>query len=95
MAWILSTAPDASVRDGTLALKLTQPLADLQTHDRPLFLRSLAAAHAEASQFTQAAQVVRQALKELSSSHPLQEPLRNDLRRYEAGEPVRISAVAE
>jgi hypothetical protein len=36
MAWILSTAPEASVRDGALALKLAQPLAELKTRDRPL-----------------------------------------------------------
>jgi tetratricopeptide (TPR) repeat protein len=94
MAWILSTAPDASVRDGALALKLALPLAELKTRDRPLFLRTLAAAHAETTDFEQAANIVRQTLKELGpNAHPLKRRLREDLRSYAAGEPVRIQAL--
>jgi hypothetical protein len=96
MAWILSTAPDASVRDGALALKLAQPLAKWKTRDRPLFLRTIAAAHAETADFEQAANIVRQALSELgANAHPLKERLREDLRSYATGEPVRMQALQE
>ncbi len=96
MARILSTAPDASVRDGALALKLAQPLAELKTRDRPLFLRTLAAAHAETADFEQAANIVRKTLNELGpNAHPLKLRLREDLRSYAAREPVRIQALAE
>ena len=85
---------DSSVRDGVLALKLAQPLAELKTRDRPLFLRTLAAAHAETTDFEQAANIVRQTLKELGpNAHPLKGRLREDLRSYAAGEPVRIQAL--
>jgi tetratricopeptide (TPR) repeat protein len=95
-AWILSTAPDASVRDGALALRLAQPLAELKTADRPLFRRTLAAACAETDDYKQAAQIVRGTLHELGSQpHPLKELLREDLRKYEVGEPVRMRALAE
>ena len=96
MAWILSTAPDASVRDGPLALKLARPLAKLKTRDRPLFLRTLAAAYAETADFEQAANIVRQTLNELGpNAHPLKGQLREDLRSYAAGKPVRIRALME
>ena len=96
LAWILSTAPDTSVRDGGLALKLARPLAELRTRDRPLFLRTLAAAHAETADFEQAANIVRRTLDELGpNAHPLKARLHDDLRNYTAGEPVRIRALTE
>jgi tetratricopeptide (TPR) repeat protein len=63
LAWILSAAPDSTVRNGARAIPLAQRAADLSGGDNPLFLRTLAAAYAEAGRFSDAIEVAQKALR--------------------------------
>lgn len=54
LAWALSTAPDASLRDRTKALELAEKAVRLSGGPSPIFLRTLAAAYAENGRFDEA-----------------------------------------
>ena len=60
-AWILSTAPDNSVRDGAKAVELAKKANRLSKNKNPLFIRTLAAAYAEAGQFDAAVETALRA----------------------------------
>ncbi len=53
-AWVLSTAPEASLRDGPRALELAEKAVRLDGGQNPVHLRTLAAAYAENGRFDQA-----------------------------------------
>ena len=53
-AWVLATSPDASVRNGAEAVALASRAAELTGQRDPAALDTLAAAYAEAGQFTAA-----------------------------------------
>ena len=55
LAWILSTCSDGSMRDGARAVSLAARAVQASGSRNPAFLRTLAAAQAEAGQFTEAA----------------------------------------
>lgn len=61
-AWVLSTSPDASVRDGAEALKLAERAARLSKEQDPAILDTLAAAYAEAGKFPEAVEITKKAL---------------------------------
>jgi protein O-mannosyl-transferase len=61
LAWILATAPDASVRDGRSAVDLARRAAEL-SGNAPNVLDTLAAAYAENGQFADAAATAERAL---------------------------------
>jgi tetratricopeptide (TPR) repeat protein len=54
LAWILATSSDASMRDGTRAVTLAVKAVQASDGTDPNFVRTLAAAHAEAGQFVEA-----------------------------------------
>ena len=54
LAWILATSSDASMRDGTRAVKLAVKAVQASEARDPNFVRTLAAARAEAGQFAEA-----------------------------------------
>src|SRR3984893_15454124 len=54
LAWILSTCPDATYRNGTRAVELARAANQLFQGTNPIFTRTLAAAYAEASRFDDA-----------------------------------------
>ena len=92
LAWILATAPDASVRDGRAAVDLAQRAAQLSGETPPpTVLDTLAAAYAENGQFADAVAIAERALAlSRSGSHSDLIPqleLRLDL--YRAGQPYR------
>jgi tetratricopeptide (TPR) repeat protein len=91
LAWILSTSPDASLRDGMRALEAAQQANTLSGGRDPIILHTLAAALAESGQFTEAAEFARKALDGASASGngPLADAIREQLRTYEAGAPFR------
>jgi len=61
LAWLLSTCPDAKVRDGGRAVQLAERACEL-THDQsPQYLMTLAAAYAEAGRFDDAIATVQKA----------------------------------
>ena len=54
LAWYLATAPDPTVRDGAAALEHARKACELTAWSKPLFIITLAAAHAEVGQFDEA-----------------------------------------
>jgi len=54
LAWILATCSDVSMRDGARAETLAAKAVQASGGKDPIFVRTLAAAHAEAGQFAQA-----------------------------------------
>ena len=54
LAWILSTSPDATLRKGSKAVALAKDANRLSQNNNPMFVRTLAAAFAEAGQFEDA-----------------------------------------
>ncbi len=54
LAWILSTSPEAALRNGARAVELAKEADRLSQNNNPIFVRTLAAALAEAGQFENA-----------------------------------------
>lgn len=87
LAWILATAPDAKLRDGTRAARIVEPLL-ARTPDDIALLDTLAAAYAESGRFTEARARVQRAI-EVAAQRGRTEavgPLRARLLVYERGE---------
>jgi len=63
LAWILSTDPDASIRNGAEAVKLAERANALAGGKDPLALDALAAAYAEVGRFGEAAEAVSKAIR--------------------------------
>jgi protein O-mannosyl-transferase len=51
LAWLLSAGPDDSLRNGARAVELARKLNRVSKQNNPFFIRTLAAAYAEAGQF--------------------------------------------
>jgi len=67
LAWILATSPDVSVRDGARAVMFAVKAVQASEGKDPNFIRTLAAAQAEAGQFTEAV-VTAEGAKALAST---------------------------
>jgi tetratricopeptide (TPR) repeat protein len=91
LAWALATAPEASVRNGAVAVELARWAVLLTRGQNAKILGTLAAAYAENGQFPQAVQTAHQALDLAMQrkQHPLAESLKAQLARYKSGKPVR------
>ena len=61
LAWILSTCPDPTLRDGTRAVELAERACGLTGFKVPVFLGTLAAAYAEAGRFDEAVATAQKA----------------------------------
>jgi len=90
-AWVLATCPEASVRNGTEAVKLAQRAVQVSGGRDPAILDTLAAAYAEVGRFPEAVQTTRQALALATqqNTQPLAEGLRARIALYEAKTPFR------
>ncbi len=93
LAWLLSTSPDALLRDGTKAISLALRAIQGPGGKTPIFLHTLAAAYAETGQFQQAAQTAQQAadLASDQGNAALAEVIQAERRKYLSGIPVRDS----
>jgi tetratricopeptide (TPR) repeat protein len=93
IAWILATAPDASLRNGTRALQLSLRAHELSGGNDPFFLHILAAAYAENGDFPNAIATAKQAIKRANERglKPLGEQLRAEIGLYELELPYRES----
>jgi tetratricopeptide (TPR) repeat protein len=89
LARLLAASPDPAVRDGRRALEIAQAIAGATR--APDHLETLALAQAEAGRFEEAAASQRALVERLRPSAAAQEieRLTRNLRRYEAGQPVR------
>jgi hypothetical protein len=91
LAWILSTAPEPSIRDGARALDLAQRASQTSGGRNLLISRVLAAAYAESGRFPEAIQVVQEAEQraEASGQSASASLLQGDLDLYQQGVPLR------
>ena len=62
IAWVLATSSDGSIRDGVKAVKFAQEAVQLSSGRDPNFVRTLAAAYAESSRFSEAIAAAQQAI---------------------------------
>jgi len=62
IAWVLATASDGSIRDGVKAVEFAQEAVQLSSGRDPNFVRTLAAAYAESSRFSEAIAAAQQAI---------------------------------
>jgi tetratricopeptide (TPR) repeat protein len=97
MAWVLATAPDASVRDGIKAVEFAQRAMELSGGNDPKFLRTLAAAYAESGRFSEAITTARQAMMTatVQGKAGLAHVLDGDVELYRANVPLRAARSAD
>jgi Flp pilus assembly protein TadD len=95
LAWILATASDASLRDGTRAVRFAQEAVQLTGGREPRFLRTLAAAYAESGRFSEALAVAQQAavIATMQGNTDVSNRLKSDLALYRGHLPVRDSSL--
>jgi len=91
LAWMLATAPNASLRNGVKAVGLAQRANQLSGGQVPVFIGTLAAAYAEAGRFPEAVTTARQALQLATgqTSPAAVDALRTQIGLYQAGLPFR------
>ena len=91
LAWLLATSADASVRNGPEAVRLAERAdsASSRSETHPTILRILAAAYAEAGQFTEAKETAQNALRaaNMQGNTVLADALQSDLALYDLGLP--------
>ena len=91
MAWLLATAPEASLRNGAKAVELAQRAARFSADRDPAVLDTLAAAYAEAGRFAEAVETAENA-RSLAAEHgdtPTADHLQARIKLYRAGSPLR------
>ena len=91
LAWLLATCTEASLRNGAQAVQLAERAQGLTKGNDAHILDTLAAAYAEAGDFSNAMQTAQHALHlaEAQSDTDLANSLRRVLKLYGAGEPYR------
>ena len=91
LAWMLATAPDASLRSGTQALQLATAASQSDGGANPATLRTLAAAYAQAGEYSSAVQTAQQALQlaQAQSRTDLVKALSRETALYQAGRPYQ------
>ena len=91
LAWILSASPNAPIRNGAKAVELAERAVQLSDNKVAIYLRTLAAAYAEAGRFEPALQVARRGLRlvEAENNPEGTRVFQNDMELYRAGSPLR------
>lgn len=91
LAWILATHPDASVRNGTEALRWSETLVQAGTRRDPRALDTLAAALAETGDFARAAAVCQEGigLARAAGNARLSSEMQTRLGAYQQNKPWR------
>ena len=89
LAWVLATAPEASLRNGGKAVELAQQASQLAGGENPTVLYTLAAAYAEAGRFSDARQSAQKAIElaQAAGQQNLAEQINGELQLYERGLP--------
>ena len=91
LAWLLSTSPDASLRNGTKAVALAENASRSSGGGNPFILQTLAAAYAEKGSYGPAAATARHALDlaVTQKNDALAATLQKEIKLYEANTPER------
>jgi Flp pilus assembly protein TadD len=87
LAWMLATVPQESLRSGLEAVRLAGEVNRATGGTNPEALRVLAAAQAEAGDFSQASATAHRALAEAQGETAAQ--IKRDISAYGAGQPIR------
>jgi tetratricopeptide (TPR) repeat protein len=89
LAWLLATAADPALRNGTKAVELAEKAVIATGGNDPVMLHTLAAAYAEDGQFGKAVAAAKDALDiaEASGIAALADSLRSKLALYQSGTP--------
>jgi len=97
LARLLATCPDAKIRDGARAVNLAQQVVDDPEGSKPFYLDTLAAAHAEAGNFSKAAELQTEAIEESKKIlEPAQQSeLTQRLELYRQGQAYRSAKLRE
>jgi protein O-mannosyl-transferase len=97
IAWVLATASDSSIRDGTRAVGFAQEAVQLSGGREPRFLRTLAAAYAESGRFSEALAVAQQAvvIATMQGKTDVANRLKKDLVLYRGHLPVRENSLGD
>jgi tetratricopeptide (TPR) repeat protein len=92
LALVLATCPTDSLRNGFRAVELAEKANQLSGGCQPLFLRTLAAAYAEAGRFPEAVEAAQKALALAKSqgNARLTETIESNLKLYQRDLPLRI-----
>src|SRR5262249_49416031 len=90
-AWVLATSKEAHTRCGSQALELARRLCAVSDNRQPLYLATLAAAHAEVGDFVAAAGTARNArlLAAQIGQADLALRLESHIQSYERRQPLR------
>ena len=96
LAWILATHPDAALRDGRRAVQLAEIANRASQGKQPSVLGTLAAAQAEAGQFKQAVETIRQAIELATAAGDEKTVEKHRAKRsmYESSRPYRDPLLA-
>lgn len=91
LAWVMSTGPDDSLRNDAIAVELAKKANQLSKETNPVFVRTLAAAYAQAGQFEHAMETARRAsdLANAQGAHDLAVQLQEDVDLYQRRTPLR------
>ena len=91
LAWLLATSPDPTLRNGSEAVRLAERAdsASSRSDKHPTVLRILAAAYAEAGQFSEAKETAQHALEaaNIQGNTTLAEALQGEIALYDLGLP--------
>lgn len=91
LAWLLATSPDDKVRNGREAVELAKAACTATGSQDPLLLETLAAAFAEAGQWSEAVATATSAVTLAELQNPrLAAELRQHLANYRQQKPVRF-----
>jgi protein O-mannosyl-transferase len=91
LAILMSTSPDASVRDGKKALEFARQVTELSKHTHPLALHALAASYAETGNFPEAVDTAKEAIAvaDMHRNQQMVDVLRQTIQGYQLGVPFR------
>jgi len=97
LAWVLATAPDASLRDGTKAVDLAEHALRVFGQYNSLIFRTLAAAYAESGRFADAIDAAKHglALAIYDKNAALADEIRRNIALYEANSPLRDNRLTD
>ena len=88
LGWLLATCEDSAIRDGNSAVTFAEKAVAATNRKDPMFLDTLAAAYAEAGEFSKAVGVQNEAIG-LLQNETLKKELATRLKLYESNSPYR------
>jgi tetratricopeptide (TPR) repeat protein len=93
LAWLMATAPDATLRDATRAIQISEQIAEVTARQQPKPLSTLAAAYAEAGRFDDAVRTAKEAMALATAQNltNLVTEIDSELRLYQQGKPYRLT----